>query len=117
MRKTLPTALAACAVLVAGCGGSEAREDIDPGDQRANALACMTEDKDLDARAVDPDSIQVGREGEGPRIRFFTNSGESEAAQFEGNAEGSEHIGRALLFTQKGSDALLKDVEECLSDL
>ena len=119
MRRSLALALLACALLAAGCGGGEEdfRAGVDPNDHRALALACLTKEKKLDATAVDPDSIQVNEGANGPRIRFYTNSGEAEAEQFEGRAEGSEAIGRSLLFVRGGSDDLLEQVEDCLSDL
>jgi len=119
MRRTLALALLPCALLAAGCGSGDddTTAGIDPNDQRALALACLTKEKKLPAKELPPDSIQVGDAAGGPRIRFFTNSGEAEAEQFEGNGEGAEHIGRALLFVRDGSDDLLKEVEDCLSDL
>ena len=119
-RKLLAVILALVAsVLAVGCGGGgeDFRAGVDPNDHRALALACLTKEKDLTARAVNPDSIQVDEGSDGPRIRFYTNSGEAEAEQIEGNGEGSEAIGRALLFTRGGSDDLLKEVEDCLADL
>ena len=53
----------------------------------------------------------------GPRIVFYLTAGEAEARQFEGDAEGSEQIGSALLYVRDGSDDVLGDVESCLGDL
>ena len=44
--------------------------------------------------ATDPDTE--------PRIEFFVTSGEAEGRQFQGNAQGAEHIGNALLFVRDG---------------
>ena len=112
--------LIACAALAAGCGGGDSAangEGPDPNDKRANALECITEEKELEARPVGDNEIQVGDEKTGPRVRFYLTGGEAEAAQFSGRAEGAEHIGSALLFTRGGSEDVLEDVELCLSDL
>ena len=116
-RRPLALSLAACALVASGCGGDDPREGIDPNDKRANALVCLTEEQNVSAKEAGADGIQVDGEAEGPRIRFYTNSGEAEAAQFEGRGEGAEHIGSALLFTRGGSEETLQKVEECLSDL
>ncbi len=111
-------ALVACVAALGGCsrgGGAEAGPD--PNDKRATALACLTEEKQIDARPMGRDSIQVGAGESGPRVRFFLTGGEAEAEQFKGRAEGSEHIGSALLFSRNGSEEQLQQVEECLSDL
>jgi len=111
--------LLACAALVAtGCGLTSGDDDeTDPNDKRATALECLTEDKELEARLLGTDRIQVGESATGPRIRFFLTGGEAEAEQFEGRGEGAEQIKSALLFTRRGSEDDLTDIEECLNDL
>ena len=52
-----------------------------------------------------------------PRIEFFVTSGEAEGRQFQGNAQGAEHIGNALLFVREADDDLLEEIEGCLQDL
>jgi hypothetical protein len=113
MRTRLTLVAALCAAL-AGCGGSNSKNTSDP---RGSALDCITNEKHIDARLVGRDSIQVDSPGTGSRIKFFLTSGEAEAFQFEGKAEGAEHIGKALLFVNRASDSQLKDVEKCLDDL
>ena len=53
----------------------------------------------------------------GPRVVFFLTAGEAEAAQFEGEGEGAEQIGSALLYVREGTDDLLEEVEACLGEL
>ena len=117
MRKALPLLAVAC--LAAGCGGNQTKASAPENrqaDKRGAALACMTGEKKLDARAVGKDAIQVdGRTG--PHVRFYLTGGEAEADQFEGKAEGSEQIRSALLFPRKGSDQLVEQVEDCLTSL
>jgi hypothetical protein len=102
-----------CAALV-GCGGSSSK---DTSDVRGAALDCLKNDKHLPARLVGRDSIQIGDPRTGPRAKFFLTSGEAEAFQFEGKAEGTEHIGKALLYVGKAGDKEIKQVEACLDDL
>jgi hypothetical protein len=107
---------------VAGCGGAyDPRaglpSTVSSDDDRAVALNCLTEHEGLDARLEGEEEIAVGSGDDGPRIRFYLTGGESEAAQFEGRAEGSEQIGSALLFVRDGSDDELEHVEYCLDHL
>jgi hypothetical protein len=111
------TLLVLAALTLAGCSiGSDSSSSSDDTDDRNAALTCLT-DKGLDAGLQGDDAITVGDPRRGPRIVFFLTSGEAEAAQFEGNGEGSEQIGSALLYTRHGTDDELKEVETCLSDL
>ena len=50
---------------------------------------------------VGEQSIQVDGPG-GPRVEFFVSSGEAEARQFQGEAQGAEQVGAALLFVNDG---------------
>jgi hypothetical protein len=104
---------------VAGCGSSDAAPGVDESDTPGVALACLEEN-----------GIEAQRRGEGenellldagPRIRFYLTAAEAEAAQFQGNGEGAEQIGSALLFVDPEvnpeTEDVLKDVEGCLADL
>jgi hypothetical protein len=107
-------AVALCA-LAAACGSSGGGGN-DKNDKRAAALDCLQNEKHLPARLVGRDSIQVDGPS-GPRVQFFLTSGEAEAFQFEGKAEGTEQIGTALLFVRRAPDDQLKKVEKCLDEL
>ena len=112
---------AACAIALAGpgCGvggGDDAIREAgpNPNDKRAVALACITREKDVPARLVGEKSIQV--EGpNAPRVEFFVSSGEAEARQFQGQAQGAEQVGAALLFVNQGDDDVLQKLEDCLA--
>ena len=118
MRSVLALALCCAALVSSGCGVSSGGDTgTDPNDKRAAALDCLKQDKDVQARLLDKDSIQVDGSENGPRIRFFLTPGEAEAQQFLGHGEGAEQIKSALLFTRKGSEDVLQSTEECLSDL
>lgn len=112
-------------VLLAGCGlgSTDAGGGDDDSDKRALAMECFAEEG-IDARLEGEQEIVIGdppSRGAGgtsaPRVKFFLTSGESEAVQLRGDAEGAEQIGPALLFVGDGSDELLEDVELCLADL
>jgi hypothetical protein len=132
-RTTLAVALAGAA-LAAGCGGDDedpkapaaqrpATAEAAPARQRAaksnkrrdGALACIRS-RGIEAVGVGPDDIQIRRPGSGPLVRFFTNSGLAEGLQFQGDAEGSQQIGAALLYTRDASEQELDELEACLMD-
>jgi hypothetical protein len=120
--KPLATALALSSYLLVACGGDDtsgsAPPPPDPNDKRGLALYCLEYEKEIQAKEVGENAIQVGDDPESdPRIEFFVTSGEAEGRQFQGNAQGAEHIGNALLFVREGSDELLEEIEACLQDL
>jgi hypothetical protein len=111
-------------LLVAGlaaCGSDDAAPAGDDSDTRAVALACITDQKGIDASLAGDDEIDLGGAATGTHIKFFLTAGEAEAAQFEGNEEGAEQIGAALLFVEPevnpDTEDILGDVEKCLSEL
>jgi hypothetical protein len=116
--------LAVAAVLLlgpAGCsiGSDDAGGGEDDSDKRALALECFA-DEDIDAFLEGKEGnedIVIGKGPDAPRIKFFLTSGQAEADQFEGNGEGAEQIGPALLYVNGGSDELLETVEGCLAGL
>jgi hypothetical protein len=105
---------------LAGCGSDDAAPAGDDSDTRAVVLACLTEEKGVDARLDGDEEIALNGNADRPRIRFFLTAGEAEAAQFEGDVEGAEQIGAALLFVEPEvnpkTEGLLKDAEDCLAD-
>jgi hypothetical protein len=107
-------AIALSALALPGCGslGNGGSESED-GDKRAATFACLRAEG-VDARLAGENMIEVGDGARGPRIRFYLTGGEAEAAQFQGEQEGSEQIGRSLLFVRGGSDELLEQMEACL---
>jgi hypothetical protein len=104
---------------VSGCslGSDSAEPGGDDADKRGAALRCLTEDKGLTAVERGDNQILVGDPETGARIVFYLTGGQSEAAQFEGEGEGSEQIGSALLYVRQASEDELDDVESCLDSL
>ena len=110
--------LALGAAALSGCSlKSSDTTTADDGDTRGAAITCLTEEKHLDAVEKGDNQILVGDPETGPRIVFYLTGGQAEAAQFEGEGEGAEQIGSALLFVRKASDDTLAEVEDCLSSL
>jgi hypothetical protein len=109
----------AAALLAAGCGSDGGSPSAggapNPNDTRGVALACITNEKNLEARLVGKKSIQVGGP-DGARVEFFVTSGEAEGLQFQGQAQGAEQVGSALLFVNSASEHQLDLVEQCLDD-
>ncbi len=132
-RATLLAAL--CALVVApGCGEDDgppsssqptetvtdaapsAPEALASDSKRGAALACIRDEKGIEAEPVGDKEIQIGAPGEDPRIEFFQSSVEAEADQFEGGAEGAEQIGAAHLYVREAPESLLGDLEDCLNE-
>ena len=117
----LPLELLVLPVLLAlpGCGSSDAGPSVDDSDTPGAALACL-EQNDVPARRTGENDNELVLDA-GPRIKFYLTAAEAEAAQFQGNGEGAEQIGSALLFVDPEvdprSEDILKDVEGCLADL
>jgi hypothetical protein len=102
-----------------GLGSDDAGGGADDSDKRAVAMECF-EEEGIDARLdgkEGEEEIVIGAGDGAPRVKFFLTAGESEAAQFEGNGEGAEQIGPALLYVNEGEDDVLETVELCLADL
>ena len=118
MKRPLPV-LALVLLALAGCGSSDAAPEVDESDKPGSTIAC------LDAEGV-PAHVNGKDENEvlldaGPRVKFYLTAAAAEAAQFQGEGEGAEQIGSALLFVDPEVDLktedVLKDVEGCLAEL
>jgi hypothetical protein len=118
VKRPLPV-LALVLLALAGCGSSDAAPEVDESDKPGSTIAC------LDAEGV-PAHVNGKDENEvlldaGPRVKFYLTAAAAEAAQFQGEGEGAEQIGSALLFVDPELDPktedVLKDVEGCLAEL
>ncbi len=120
MRRRLAALLLLAVAALAACGSDDAAPVGEDASLTEAALACLTETKGVDARQTGDEEIQLTSDEDGPRIQFFLNSGEAEAAQFEGDAEGAEQIGAALLFVDPEltpeTERAVEAAEECLAD-
>jgi hypothetical protein len=106
--------------LLAGCGSNDAAPVGEDADLREVTLACLTEEHGIEAHIDGDEEIVLGGPAAGTHIRFFLTAGEAEAAQFEGEGEGAEQIGAALLFVspevRPETEEILGNVEKCLAE-
>jgi hypothetical protein len=104
---------------LAGCGSSDAAPAVDESDKPGSTIACL-EAQGVAAHVNGKDENEVLLDA-GPRVKFYLTAAAAEAAQFQGEGEGAEQIGSALLFVDPEVDPktedVLKDVEGCLADL
>jgi hypothetical protein len=104
---------------LAGCGSSDAAPAVDESDKPGSTIACL-EAEDVAAHVDGKDENEVVLDA-GPRVKFYLTAAAAEAAQFQGEGEGAEQIGSALLFVDPEPDPkteeILKDVEGCLAEL
>jgi len=124
-RLAVPIALAAFAA--AGCGAVNVQPKIPRSSPRLvsrgqvdspltkihNHLACMR-DAHLDVHVVSPIKLQVDSAPSGPTVMFTPTAGAAQAAQIDGNSQGAEAIGPALLYPNQGSPGELDSIEDCL---
>lgn len=121
--------LALAAVAVAGCGGAvrvqpttpagstqlASRGKIDsPLTDIHNHLGCLQADH-LAVQTVGPTKLQIGAAPSGPTVVFTPTAGAAQAQQIDGNAQGAEAIGPALLYPNQGSPGELTQIEDCLA--
>jgi hypothetical protein len=85
-----------------------------PEDKRGIALACIRDEKGIDAQPIGDKGIAIGDRDS--RIDFFQSSLEAEGEQFEGRAEGAEQIGAALFYVRELPEQMLIDIEDCLNE-
>ena len=102
-----------------GCGSSDAAPEVDESDKPGSTIACL-DAKDVPAHVDGKDENEVLLDA-GPRVKFYLTAAAAEAAQFQGEGEGAEQIGSALLFVDPEVDPKTEDVlkaaEGCLADL
>ena len=110
--------VSALALAPAGCGLGSDDATPDDADVRTTVMTCF-ENEGIDARFEGEEGneeIVIGDGPGAPRVRVFLTSGESEAAHFQAEGEGSEQIGATWLYVNEGSDDLLEEVENCLAE-
>jgi len=121
-------AAVAVVLLLAGCGavrvqpttpaGSAAltsRGTVDsPLTNMRNHLGCLR-DAHLPVQVTSPTTLQVGAAPGGATILFRATIGAPQADQIEGNAQGAEVVGSALIYPHQASDAELNSIEDCLA--
>jgi hypothetical protein len=104
---------------VSGCGSNDAAPAVDESDKPGSTIACLDyQGVTAHVNGKDENEIQLDA---GPRVKFYLTAAAAEAAQFQGEGEGAEQIGSALLFVDPEPDPKTEDVlkvaEGCLADL
>jgi hypothetical protein len=106
-------------IALAGCGSSDAAPEVDESDKPGSTVACL-DAEGVTAHVNGKDENEVVLDA-GPRVKFYLTAAAAEAAQFQGEGEGAEQIGSALLFVDPELDPktedVLEDVEGCLAEL
>jgi hypothetical protein len=104
---------------LAGCGSSDAAPKVDESDKPGSTVACL-EAKGVPSHVDGQDQDEVVLDA-GPHVKFYLTAAAAEAASFQGEGEGAEQIGAALLFVDPEVDPkteeVLKAAEGCLADL
>ena len=104
---------------LAGCGSSDAAPEVDESDKPGSTVACL-DAEGVRAHVGGKDDNEVLLDA-GPRVKFYLTAAAAEAASFQGEGEGAEQIGSALLFVDPEVDPkteeVLKAAEGCLADL
>jgi hypothetical protein len=104
---------------LAGCGSSDAAPKVDESDKPGSTVACL-EAKGVPSHVDGKDQDEVLLDA-GPHVKFYLTAAAAEAASFQGEGEGAEQIGAALLFVDPEVDPkteeVLKAAEGCLADL
>ncbi len=59
--------------------------------------------------------FQVGTVASGPTVSFEPTPGAAQSVQIQGQSQGAEVIGSALLYPRQASDKLLTQVENCVA--
>lgn len=106
--KVQPTSSAGSSKLV-----SRGKVDSPLTDTR-NHLKCLRDDH-LAVQKLSPTKLQIGDPPSGPTVVFTPTPGAAQAEQIEGQAQGAEVIGSALLYTNAAPDSELGKVEDCLT--
>jgi hypothetical protein len=60
-------------------------------------------------------AFQVGTAPSGPTVVFTPTPGAAQEAQIEGQVQGAEVIGSALLYPNQAGNSLLQEVEGCVA--
>jgi hypothetical protein len=120
---------ALAALGLAGCGGAinlqpsspagsstlTSRGRIDnPATDTDNHLACL-QGAHLPVQVVSPTKLQIGPAPAGPTIVFTASIAAAQGRQIDGESQGAEVIGSALVYPNQGSDGELASIGACLA--
>lgn len=107
-------ALAACGSTAVHPGNAGRGRVDDPRTTQVNHVKCMRQDH-LPVEEVGRTGLQIGALPAGPTVVYAPTSGAAQADQIQGQAQGAEVIGSALLYPNQAPDAELNQIETCLA--
>jgi hypothetical protein len=129
MAKRAPrwAALGLSVLALAGCGAVKVQPTASSGSSQLasrgrvdspltdmdNHLACLRQNH-LSVQVLSPTKLQIGAAPAGPTVVFTPTTGAALADQIDGQAQGAEVIGTALLYPNQGSTSVLAAAEACL---
>jgi hypothetical protein len=120
-------ALSGCALVLAGCGAVRVQPTTPGGSSTLasrgkvdspltdidNHLGCMR-GAHLPVSVVSPIELRVGSPPAGPTIVFTNSPGAAQSDQIDGQTQGAEVIGTALVYPNQGSGGELASIAACL---
>ncbi|MGH2891698.1 MAG: hypothetical protein ACRDPM_00315 [Solirubrobacteraceae bacterium] len=127
----LAAAIVLSALSLSACGISSKPEAGTPkaianghkglDDARAKHTACLkqahiafhNEQRTVDGKSLP--SFQVDTAPAGPTVIFESTPGDAQGVQIQGEAQGAEIIGSALVYPNQASDSLMSVVESCVA--
>ena len=127
----LAVAIGLSALSLSACGTTSKPEAGTPAakvksqqgldDPRKTHIACLSRSGSTCAASRSPSpgkslpGFQVGPPPAGPTVGFESTPGTAQGVQIQGESQGAEVIGSALLYPNQASDALLTKVESCVA--
>jgi hypothetical protein len=106
------------ALALSACGTSTTAPNRgridDPRTSQSNHLKCMLA-AHLPVVKVGRTDLQVGPAPTGPTVHFAPTPGLAQGLQINGQAQGAEVIGSALLYPNQATDNELSKIETCLA--
>lgn len=120
--------LAIAALAAGGCGAVKVQPSASSGTSKLasrgridspltsmhNHLACLKH-AHLQVQMLSPTSLRIGAAPGGATVVFTATPGAAQAYQIDGQAQGAEVIGSALLYPHQASTSELVAVEQCVS--
>jgi len=82
-------------------------------DPRQKHIVCLRQDH-IPVVLIGSTAMQIESKPYGPTVYFEPTPGAAQYAQIDGQAQGAEIIGSALLYPNQASDQLLSKVEACV---
>jgi hypothetical protein len=117
-------AAALAAISLAACGSStkpqagtlKAVATVHKGvdDPRKKHIVCLQQ-AHIPVVKVGSTAMQIASRPNGPTVYFEPTPGAAQELQIDGQVQGAEVIGSALLYPNQSSDQLLKTVEGCVA--